>query len=171
MEIELHCQGCGKLIHAPHEAGGGWTQCPACGRSLYVPTPASEREELPLAPEDSDFLRREAALLDERRRLDRIVNREREQPAGGEPRPRSQPEPERSGTSLQSALLDYLRALTRSDLAAAEQVLPVLRHQRTEALAMLDRLAADQMPPAALGNVPAGVYQGFLKHLRSQLAT
>jgi hypothetical protein len=34
---------------------------------------------------------------------------------------------------------------------------------------LLDRLAADQMPPQALANIPPGVFHGFLKHLRNEL--
>ena len=77
MNVELHCSGCGKLIRAPGEAAGRWADCPACGRRLYIPTPAAELDEIPLSPEDTQFLQNEAALQAERHALDRVVNRER----------------------------------------------------------------------------------------------
>ena len=93
MNIELHCQGCGKLIRAPRDAAGRRAQCPACGRELYIPTPAAKLEELPLAPEDTTLLQHEAALQAERRRLDSILRRDTE--ASGEPPTRRPATPSR----------------------------------------------------------------------------
>src|SRR5437016_4478294 len=147
MSIEIHCPGCGKGIHAPDEAGGKRAKCPACGYELYIPLPPADLSELPLAPEDTAFLQHEAALLEERRRLDRQINRERDP---GEAQSRRQAAArEAPGANVQSVVIDYLRALSRSDLAGAEQLLPTLKRHRTETLSLLDRLAADQMPPTA----------------------
>jgi hypothetical protein len=123
-------------------------------------------EELPLAPEDTAFLQREAALLEERRRLDRVVRREGAAPEG---EGRRSPAREPDNFNVQAAIVEYLRALSRSDLDSMERLLPGLRRQRGEALAIIDRFAADQMTPSALGNIPPGVFQGFLKHLRGQI--
>src|SRR6478672_1572628 len=106
MEVEIHCQGCGKLIRSPREAAGRWTTCPACGRQLYVPTPSAELEELPLAPEDTTFLQREAALQAERHRLDRMLNRERASPSSTEPRRHSSPEPTSERTDVSRAVVE-----------------------------------------------------------------
>ena len=58
MSIELHCDHCGQRIRAPAEAGGRWGDCPQCGQKVYIPTPADEREEIPLAPVDEAEERR-----------------------------------------------------------------------------------------------------------------
>ncbi len=167
MSIEIHCQGCGKLIRAPRDAAGRWARCPACGREMYIPTPPEEIEELPLSPEDTALLEREATLQAERRRLDSVIRREKEAPNESSGR-RAAPR-ETTAAGISESVIEYLRAMERSDLGIADRVLPLLQKHRTEALALLDRLAADQMPPAALSHIPPGVYQGFLKHLRSQL--
>jgi hypothetical protein len=136
---------------------------------MYIPSPPEELEELPLAPEDSELLAREARLEEERHRLDRILRRDREAPGETTPKRQTSAEPRAASSGISDAVIEYLRALSRSDLAAADQVLPLLQRQKSDVLALLDRLAADQMPPPALGKVPPGVYHGFLKHLRSQL--
>lgn len=170
MDIEIHCQGCGKLIHAPRETAGKWATCPACGRQLYVPTPSSDLEELPLAPEDTAFLKREADLQAERHRIDRVLNRERGA-ASGESRRPIPAEPAADRAEIEKAAVQYLRAMAQSDFARAEQILPLLQRNRGEVMRLLDRLTGDQMPPQALANVPPGVFHGFLKHLRSQLGS
>jgi hypothetical protein len=186
LSIELHCSSCGKLIRAPREAAGRRSRCPACGNSLYIPTPEDEIQELPLAPEDEVERRQEEELLAERRRLDRILLRETSLPGepparsgdaagrsgGGAARESVPREPVSSGAeSIESVVLAWLRAMRQSDLSRADQHLHTLLRQRAEAVALLDRLAADQMPPPAMADVPPAVYHGFLRNLRTQLQT
>ena len=132
--------------------------------------PNEELEEIPLAPEDTELLQREAALEAERQRIERQIRRER--PADDDAR-KSPARPAAaanvSGPDLRGAVQGYLLALSRSDLAGADQYSQQLRGHRSEVIALLDQLAADGMPPPALAQVPPGVYQGFLKHLRAQL--
>ncbi len=59
--------------------------------------------------------------------------------------------------------------MRNSDLVQADEAMAVLLSRRPEAREIIDRLAADQIPPSELADVPSAVYQGFLKNLRSQL--
>jgi hypothetical protein len=183
MSIQLQCEGCGKTIKAPREAAGKQAKCPACGHPVYIPSPEDEIDELPLAAEDVNELKREQALLEERRRLDRILAKEdRTPPEGSAANP-----PRTSGSvirgtvgaaastgpgseaDLESMVVEYLKAMRDSDLARADTALNTLLRQRTEARAIVERLVADQIPPPDMTRVPSAVYQGFLRNLRSQL--
>ena len=162
MDIELPCEKCGHPMRFAREQGGRMGKCPSCGNDVYIPTPEEELEELPLAPEDQSEEQRERELQDERRRLDRTLAQERdEQPA----RPRGGV----GRTSVKGVVMTYLTAMRDSDLQRAEEALALLATSRDEALRVIDRLAADQIPPAEMANVPPGVFQGFLKTLRSRL--
>lgn len=172
--IQLQCENCGKYVKAPREAAGKQAKCPGCGHSIYIPSP-DEVEELPLAPEDTDELRREAALLEERRRLDRILAREERAPAEGASPSRSggaripASAPTGGAQATEEAVIEYLTAMRDADFDRAQESLDVLRRNRAEARQIVDRLAVDQIPPPSMTRVPAPVYQGFLKNLRSQL--
>jgi DNA-directed RNA polymerase subunit RPC12/RpoP len=180
--IQLQCENCGKHMKAPSEAAGKQAKCPACGHSVYIPSPPEEVEELPLAPEDTESLRREEALLEERRRLDRILAREERAPVEGATPSRSAGLREGAASSrlpasaptspsqfVEQAVIDYLSAMRDSDLERATDALETLKRNRADARQIVDRLAADQIPPPQMTRVPAPVYQGFLKNLRSQL--
>lgn len=177
-DIRLTCEYCGKAVRAPHELAGKRSKCPACGNSLYVPTPEDEIEELPLAPEDVSDLQHEAALLAERRKLDLLLSHEdkpADDPGSGSGRSGGADSGAGSTGALDSAnrteraIRNYLAAMRASDLAAADRAMTVLRMQPRTARETIDRMAADQIPPPEVGGLPAGVYQGFLKTLRSKL--
>ncbi len=175
MSIELRCESCGKMLRAPESMGGKQAECPACKHPMYVPLPLAEIEELPLAPEDLTDAHREAQLRAEQRRLDSLLAHE---PAD-EPGPRgaamgtgggsAEAASSSSGTSVERALDAYLVAMRNSDLDGAERAINALRLQSRAARDLLDRLAADPVPPPGMSGLPAGVYQGFLKNLRSKL--
>ena len=175
VNIQFHCDSCGKLVQAPPSAAGKRGQCPYCGKSVYIPPPEGELAELPLAPEDSADEQRQAALLAERRRLDHIL--EQEKAAADEDEPTA---PEGASTphaasigppedDLEETVIAYLVAFSKSDLDHAESLLPVLQRHRSEVRKIIERLAADQIAPKAMAGVPSAVYQGFLKKLRGQL--
>lgn len=158
------------MLKAPENAGGRRSKCPACGHEVYVPTAPSELEELPLAPEDESDRAREQELLEERRRLDQELARE-SQDAGDAPPARraSTRSAARSDVDVRKLVIQYLLAMSNSNLDDANDVLKSLQAHRDEAQQVIDQIASDQMPPAELGDVPPGVYQGFLKNLRTQL--
>lgn len=176
MSLELHCEGCGKLLKAPESSGGKRSKCPACGHEVYIPMPPSEIEELPLAPEDETEREREAALQAERRRLDRAIAGERDLPgndggsrAGSSSSRRIERETSETADDLEQVMITYLDAMRESDLNRADDALAVLLQNRTAAKRILGRLSANPEPPGELGDIPAAVYRGFLKNLKSQL--
>ena len=166
MNIELHCEGCGKKLNAPASAGGKRSKCPACGHELYIPLPADDLDELPMAPEDQDDARREAALQAERRALEHALSREK---APAEERRATATAAGAGSRSVEATVIAYLVAMRDSNLPVADAALAELLHQREEARRILDRLITEPIPPARLGDIPNAVYQGFLKNLRSQL--
>jgi hypothetical protein len=176
VNIELKCEGCGKTLRATPERAGSRAKCPACGHEFYIPIPPDEIEELPLAPEDAGEAEREQALEEERRALDRALARESlggEEP-GTRRAPQPAPRPVRAaggggGGNAREVVLAYLEAMRDTNFDLAAQKLAVLQRQKTEALEVVDQLATDQLPPPHLAKIPPGVYQGFLRSLRSQL--
>lgn len=173
MSIELRCEGCGKKLKAPRESGGKRSKCPACDHEVYIPTPEDEIEELPLAPEDAAEQEREAALLAEGRQLaldiahDDASSVDDAAAAGAQ-----SPGPDSAspgGASTYDTVVGFLVAMRDSDLNRADECRTALSSRRAEALQIISQIAADAIPPAQMADVPAGVYQGFLKSLRSQL--
>lgn len=181
MTIKLHCEHCGAGVQAPRDLAGGMSKCPSCGNSIYVPTPEDELEELPLAPEDISDLRKEAMLQEERRKVDAMLAGENRVP-GADDEGRSRPQsggatggraagaqPAAGGNRMEAALSRYLVAMRNADADTAERAFAVLNLQPRTVREMIDRLATDSVPPPEMAGVPAGVYQGFLKTLRSRL--
>jgi hypothetical protein len=168
MSIEIRCENCGRKLKAPNDAAGKRSKCPSCGHEVYIPTPEDQIDELPLAPEDEEEVAREKRLQEERRRLDRQMARERDDAPSGAG-PRAGGSPAGTGQSVESQVLGYLRAMRDADLGRAEQIIERIRPRRAEAIRILDKLTSDQIPPDEMQDVPPGVYQGFLKSLRSQL--
>ncbi|HSW46118.1 MAG TPA: hypothetical protein VLM89_11175 [Phycisphaerae bacterium] len=173
MNVELTCEKCGHPFRLPREQAGHVGKCPRCGNDVYIPTPESEIEELPLAPEDRSQEQLARQLEAERRRLDRDLAREKDKAAGAaggsQPARRSEPSTTAGRTTVRGAVMNYLTAMRDSDLDRADHALKLLASRRDDVLRLLDQLAADQIPPAEMSNVPPGVYQGFLKSLRSKL--
>lgn len=177
--IKMHCEHCGKGIQAPREYAGKISKCPACGNALYVPTPESEIELLPLAAEDETERQQEALLQAERRRLDSLLAQENdaaEGQAGGGAGLQSAGAPGSStgvpasaGNRIEQMLLKYLLAVRDADLDAAGRALNVLKLQPRTVRELIDRMATDAMPPAELANIPPAVFQGMLKNLRGKL--
>lgn len=176
MASDLTCDKCGKKTSVSRDQQGGQVKCPHCGNETYVPTPEEDIEELPLAPEDESERQREERLLAERRRIDRILASEAgdDQPSeqAGEspvPPPSARAQSSSGRTTVRGVVLRYLTAMRDTDLDQADEALSLLATRREDAIRIVDELASDQIPPAEMSNVPPGVYQGFLKTLRSQL--
>src|SRR5262245_53414584 len=80
MPVEFHCEHCSKLVKAPSEAAGRKGKCPHCGGVCYIPMPADEIEELPLAPLDESDERRRQREMKEATDLQHRLLRERVAP-------------------------------------------------------------------------------------------
>ncbi|MBP7937277.1 MAG: hypothetical protein KA354_21750 [Phycisphaerae bacterium] len=172
MSIHVQCEKCGRGLVAPREAAGKQGKCPQCQSDVYIPTPEEEIEELPLAPEDEREREREARLLAERRQVDHMLAHETAGPDDAAPRSPARtggPAPGTGRTTVKGVVLAYLAAMRDSDLARAEQALTLLADHRDETLKVIERLAADQIPPPEMAGVPVAVYQGFLKGLHAKM--
>jgi len=177
MAIEFHCEHCGAKVRAPDKGGGRQGRCPKCSQRVYIPLPPEEVEEVPLA--DSPGATPDAADDAAARRAEMDLFRD---PAIGE----RVPEPDQSSDEIpmqQTAsrpapageaevpmlVIDYLLAMSDGELDEAGELLAQLQSQRDAALAQIDKLAGDDLPPDALANIPSPVLNGFLKQLRGQL--
>lgn len=175
MSIEFHCDHCARLIRAPAEASGKRGKCPYCHQSVYIPTPPENIEEIPLAPLDETEEMTRRRLDEERKRIEAQLRAERRPPA--EEGRGSAARGGASGSSTAGAaasevhdmVVDYLLLMRNSELVQAEAVLANLLKNRQLAREVVDRMAADAVPPAELAEVPPALFQGFLKNLRSQL--
>ena len=114
----------------------------------------------------------ERKLQEERRRLDHALAHESAglddsaaSGTSGSPGPAG-----KSRTTVKEVVLAYLSAMRDSDLSRAKQAASLLARNKQAALGYLEQLAADQIPPAEMTNVPPAVYQGFLKSLRAKLS-
>ncbi len=174
MSIEFHCDHCSKLIRAPREAAGRRGKCPYCQQSVYIPTPTDEIDEIPLAPVDLQDAREQERLDEERRRTDRELLSDRRPPSdksvpvasAESAMPSMIPGAE---DDVQDRVVDYLLLMRNTQLVEAEEVLADLRRNKAAAIRVIDRLAADAIPPEALAGVPPRLYLGFLKNLRGEL--
>lgn len=170
MSIELRCESCGKMLRASRESYGKRSKCPACGNEVYIRTPPTELDELPLAPEDEAERLRAEALQAERRQLDRAIAHEAPRTEDGGAAARgSRGTPTADAPNVREMVVDYLLALRGSQLSKADDLLASLLHHRAAARDEVERLTNDQIPPGQLADVPRAVLQGFLKNLRSQL--
>jgi len=166
VEVQIHCPSCGRPLTFAR-AAGRQDRCPACGGRIYVPTPEDELEILPFASDDQDLIR-EATLQAERRAIDRLLAREESDSVASSSPSGASAETSNEPVTAQ-LIVAYLAAMRDSNLERAEACIARLRERRSEALEWIDRMVADQMPPAAVQNLPPGVFHGFLRNLRSQL--
>lgn len=168
MDIDLQCEKCGQHFKASRQDTGKMGKCPHCDNDVYVPTPEQEIEELPLQPEDTTERQREIAMQKERLQQERILFKEASRVGGASP-VRAGPADRSKAVSVEEIVLSYLVAMRDTNLTRADQALAILLKHRDQASKVVDRLVADQIPPKVMASVPPGVYQGFLKNLRSQL--
>ncbi len=173
MSIEIHCDHCGKLIRAPESAAGRRGKCPYCDQSVYIPTPSSQLEEIPLAPLDEsdeqrmDDLRREsaeyAAMISKAQAGKYDVGDAA--PAGGEG---IRPPTVEETLDLQSEVEEFVLAMAASRLDAAEGVVTRLKRVRKRASDYVQGLMLDEMPQP-IGKVPMPLMKGLLKKLSERL--
>lgn len=171
--IQVKCDHCNHIIKAPRTAAGKRGKCPYCQNSVYVPTPPEELEDIPLAPVDESAEQRARRL--ERESFEVASALRRESAAPDEKRSDATTEPAEARGSAQpvvdigDAIVEYLRAMQASDLPGAERVARELKAAARQAKSRIQQMMVDAMPPAAVRNMPAGLYQGFLRKLLEQL--
>lgn len=173
MSIELHCPKCAKLIRAPDTAGGRHGKCPYCEAMVYVPTPASDADEIPLAPIDEDEDRRAEELRREALRYAATLDKERENPRGSvgagirESAPRPQEVPGEV-IEVPKCVEQFVLAMKDSKLDEADRVVSRLKRAGGKARDYVEGLLTDPTPPP-MGDLPKPLIQGFLKSLLQRL--
>lgn len=176
MAIEFHCPYCNKQIRTSEEHGGRHGKCPACHQSVYIPTAPEKIEPLKLEPVDESFAREQARLLRETRELQRRLLTERELPgeargaAAGRPAATGGTVPAPSGppVDVESLVYEYVICMADGELEEAGELAGQIRRHMKQADDVIQRLVADEIPPAQLARVPRPVLMGFLKQLREK---
>ncbi len=175
MGIELHCTHCNKLIRAPDTHGGKHGKCPYCKGSVYVPMPPSEDEQIGLAPIDDAEERQRKQLDDDARRMASDLAHDDKAPpedkgsarrGAEQPSISSQPDPE---LDLDSLVIGFVQAMQGSQLSEAAQIAAELKPHASKVKDLVQGMMVDEMPPAKLGNIPPGLYKGFLRTLLERL--
>jgi hypothetical protein len=164
--IRVTCTACNKSIKAPRDAGGRWGSCPGCRARVYIPTPADEIEDIPLAPLEDDGGVREA------QEINAALLRAKAAPEGssGQSKATSKPRPASvDARRIPDLIVTYLLALKESDLDAAQSVTLQLKTAAVPALDRVQQMMVDAMPPAKLGDMPPALYMGFLRKLQQEL--
>ena len=172
MSIELHCPKCTKLIRAPENAGGRHGKCPYCEAMVYVPTAASEMDEIPLAPIDEESERREEELRREAARYAASLDREKDGPRGGvEPAGRAAARPQEVPGEVvdnPGGVEQFVVAMGNSKLDDADRVVVKLKRAGPRAKDYIEGLLLDPTPPP-MGKLPKPLIHGFLKTLLQRL--
>jgi len=173
VSIELHCPECQKLIRAPESAGGKRGKCPYCKKTVYIPSPPDQAEEIALAPLDEEDLKREAALRKEAIQYTAAVDHVREDAeapgdgsadgvdgdaAGQETEP----------PDIEADVEAFIMAMRDSELDAADAATARLKRAGGAARQHVKALMSEDAP-SAVENVPPPVVRGFLKALLSRL--
>ncbi len=167
MAIIFHCEHCDKKIEAPDNAGGKWGKCPACKNKVYVPAPDAG-DELKLAPMDSNDLAEQQRLIDETRRIEQEILREKAEVLDNSPE-RSTPVYEVTDNELTKNIIIYLRLMADGDLEEAERVSSIFIRSGKRGLKILDEIAVSEIPEPELADIPHQVLTGMIKALRAKI--
>jgi len=174
MSIELHCPKCSNLIKAPDNAGGKHGKCPYCQNKVYVPMPADQVEEIPLAPIDQEAEQREEQMRAESARYAANVGHALEVPpsadTGGFGGDSAVGLPLDAGEVVDVAerVEQFVYAMRDSKLDEADRIVADLKRDATKAADYVDGIMVDPTPPD-FDDMPKPLVQGFLKTLKSRL--
>jgi len=178
MPIEIHCPACSRGIRAPDDAGGKTGKCPYCGVSVYIPMPASESGDIPLAPVDPQVERQREKLRQEAVQYAAEVDHEQggkydvsPSPRGargagaGKPPPAPREEPI---IDIPEQVKRFVLAMRDSDLAGAERIVARLKRRKDQTTEYVQGMLLDQMG-LRIDRVPQALVNGFLKNLLERL--
>lgn len=171
MPIEFHCEHCRQVIRAPDEAAGKKGRCPKCQQTVYIPLPAAESGEIPLAPLDPEDARRQQESERERRQIERALWRDKATPGeGGRPqRPAAGGAAPGPAADPRKLVAEYLAALANGQLETAERCAAALSQVKARAMEVIEALSTNEQMAGDFPKLPRPVLMGFLKQLRSQL--
>ena len=176
MTIEFKCEHCQRTGQAPDEAGGRMGQCPACGHSMYIPSPAGEDSgTLELTEIDAA---EEARHQEEMARTRRIMHQLwSERPRGESSEresqtPRPQPRARVKPIDTEEAAFtveQYVVAMSQASLEEAEALAAHLVGNPQTVNPIIARAIKEGLKHSSLKNIPAAVQEGFLRKLLGYL--
>jgi len=169
MPIEFHCEHCRQVIRAPDEAAGKKGRCPKCQQMVYIPLPASESGEIPLAPEDPAEERRRVESERERRAIEREIRRDRAAPDDNARGSRGA-RPAAAAGDPRKLVAEYLAALANGQLETAERCAAALGQMKSRAMEVIESLSSNEQMAGDFPKLPRPVLMGFLKQLRNQIS-
>ncbi len=171
--IRVTCEHCNHAIKAPLKAAGRRGKCPHCHNSVYIPTPQSELDEIPLELDDEDTRAAAERLKKEAMEIAAALGRETKEV----PRPtviphQESPAPQKTAlnaTEINDLIIRYLLAMQVSELERAETLTVELKGAARQAKSKIQQMMVDAMRPEAVRSMADGLYQGFLRKLLEQL--
>ncbi|MCH8851955.1 MAG: hypothetical protein IID41_04815 [Planctomycetes bacterium] len=172
--IRVTCQRCNHVIKAPLKAAGRRGKCPHCQNSVYIPTPESELDEIPLELDDGDARATSQQLEKEDVALKAALGRDGKEAPGPTVTPpqREVPAPRKTAldaTDINQLIIRYLLAMQVSELERAEALTAELKGAARQAKSKIQQMMVDSMRPEAVRSMADGLYQGFLRKLLEQL--
>jgi phage FluMu protein Com len=171
--IRITCQHCNHVIKAPRKAVGRRGKCPHCHNSVYIPTPESELDEIPLELDDKETRATKERLEKEAMEIAAAIGREtKEAPQPRVTPQREGPAPHKTAldaTEINDLIIRYLLAMQVSELERAEALVTELKGAARQAKSKIQQMMVDSMRPEAVRSMADGLYQGFLRKLLEQL--
>ncbi len=171
--IRVICEHCNHAIKAPREAAGRRGKCPHCHNSVYIPTPESELDEIPLELEDEQSHSAAQRLEKEAAEVAAAMRRETKEVPEGKVTPQPEgPAPRKTAlnaTDINELVIRYLLAMQVSELERAEALVAELKGVARQAKSKIQQMMVDSMRPEAVRSMADGLYQGFLRKLLEQL--
>ena len=165
MTVKFLCEHCHKEIKAPDSAAGKQGKCPYCGESNYIPAPAENREEIPLAPIDEASEQSRVAEVESLR----AQERELLHALSGEPEAPLEHKEDLRSEDLRHFVVNYCMDMFNGDLQRADVHVRKLKKFKFTALEAVEDFRAGKVTELVLSAVPKKVLQGYLADLKEKL--
>ncbi|TFG45860.1 MAG: hypothetical protein E4H40_07830 [Candidatus Brocadiia bacterium] len=177
MAIIFHCDYCGKKIEAGDNAGGKWGKCPKCHNKVYVPDlNIADGEELKLSPVDEKEILRKKQLMMETFQVEQDILSQKAIPQeeSSSAEDTSNPDdiylPKTAENDMTTNIIVCLRQMADGELENAEATMQLILPFGDKAVAVLDKIALNEMPEPELADIPPQVLSGMIRNLRTQLS-
>ncbi|MDD5135505.1 MAG: hypothetical protein PHP01_08860 [Phycisphaerae bacterium] len=163
MSISLHCECCKKKITAPDNAGGKWGKCPYCSHKCYIPLPASEDEEVKLAPIDENEETQYKQMMRETYHVTETLLQQVDEP----------PEPGQEANidekTLTVRIIKYLAMMARSSFDEAQAAENKIFPYRKQAKRILENMLREGKPEPELADIPEKLLAGFIRNMLAKM--
>ena len=165
MSISFHCDSCKKKIKAPDDSGGKYGTCPYCRHRCYVPLPRlDDEDELILAPVDDSEETRYEQLMDETHSITENILQQQQPPDVPGPGTRI------DERELTKNIIVYLRQMADGELDKAQEAVDIIIPYREQAVEILDRIAASEVPEPELADIAPRLLNRLIKNLRTRMS-